>query len=118
MSGRLPFPICELSPSLPPDDGSWVEAWLSGPRFSRYMNAAGGHRDKALQLYEWNTTLTAAVLHDLAHVEVAIRNAYDAALIRSWDGAQHWLLDPNGPVNTPIRWRGSSPSPNASRGTR
>jgi hypothetical protein len=75
MSAQLPFPICEFTPSLPPRDGPWVEVWLSSPRFSRYMKAADGRSDKALQLYEWNATLTAAVLHDLAHVEVAMRNA-------------------------------------------
>ena len=45
------------------------------------MTAAAGDRTAALELYEWNASMSAAVLHDLAHLEVAIRNAYDAALV-------------------------------------
>ncbi len=39
--------------------------------------------------YEWNTAVAAAVLHDPAHVEVAIRNAYNDALVARQPGPVH-----------------------------
>lgn len=67
---------------------------MSGPRFGVYLTATSGDRSRALDLYEWNTTMSAAVLHDLAHLEIAIRNAYDSALTsRAPAGAPHWTRD-------------------------
>ncbi|MGH3849102.1 MAG: hypothetical protein ACRDRT_05270, partial [Pseudonocardiaceae bacterium] len=60
--------------------GPWAEAWLSPPRFGVYLAAAGQDRHLALQLYEWNAIVSAAFHRDLAHLEVALRNAYDAAI--------------------------------------
>lgn len=70
----------------------------------RYLNEAGGDRDRALDLYEWNLRLGAALMRDIAHVEVAVRNAYDNTMRTHWQGGQHWLLDPGSPVLTPL-WR-------------
>ena len=78
-------------PALPPA-GRWVEASLSVPRFAVYLAATGGDRDWALALYEWNAQLSAALLHDLAHVEVGLRNAYDVVLSARWPGPPHWTL--------------------------
>lgn len=78
-------------PAFPPA-GRWVEAWLSGPRFAVYLAATGADRDRALALYEWNAQLSAALMHDLAHVEVGLRNAYDVALSARWPGPPHWTL--------------------------
>ena len=69
-----------------------MEAWLSVPRFAVYLAATGGDRDWALALYEWNAQLSAALLHDLAHVEVGLRNAYDVVLSARWPGPPHWTL--------------------------
>lgn len=80
------------TPSAFPPAGRWVEAWLSAPRFGVYLAATGADRDRALALYEWNTQLGAALMHDLAHVEVGLRNAYDAALSARWPGPPHWTL--------------------------
>ncbi len=33
---------------------SWVDDWLSPPRFAVHVAAAGGNRRHALRLYEWN----------------------------------------------------------------
>lgn len=75
--------------------GPWVEQWLSPPRFGVYLTAADSDRARALALYEWNTAMSAAVLHDLAHVEIALRNAYDRALTtHAPPGAPHWTADP------------------------
>ena len=76
-------------------DESWLEAWLSPARLVTYLAAAGGDRRLALELYEWNTALSAAVLHDLAHLEVAVRNAYDAAWsARTSARPGHWTGEP------------------------
>lgn len=66
--------------------GPWVEQWLSAPRFQTYLAETGGDRQRALDLYEWNTV----ILHDLAHVEVAVRNAYNGALEAHQPGPLHW----------------------------
>ena len=74
--------------------GPWVEAWLSPPRFGIYLSAGGGDRSLALELYEWNAEMSAALQHDLAHLEVALRNAYDVALApAAGAGKSHWTLD-------------------------
>jgi hypothetical protein len=80
-------------PNPTPAPGAWVERWLSAPRFRTYLVEAGEDRGRALDLYEWNTAMAAAILHDLAHVEVAVRNAYDAALVRHQAGPLHWTQD-------------------------
>lgn len=58
----------------------------------------------ALALYEWNLRLGAALMRDIAHVEVAVRNAYDEAITTHRQGGRHWLLDPASPVLAPL-WR-------------
>ena len=78
-------------PTAPP--GPWIEQWLSPPRFQTYLTEAAGDRQRALALYEWNTTMAAAILHDLAHVEVAVRNAYNDALVDHQAGLAHWTSD-------------------------
>lgn len=78
------------TPHMPPPAGPWVRRWLSGPRHAVYLTAATGDQDQALALYEWNAQLSAALQHDLAHLEVGLRNAYDAALSGHWPGPPHW----------------------------
>lgn len=79
------------SPAVgPPPAGPWVRRWLGGPRHDVYLAAAGGDQDRALALYEWNAQLSAALFRDLAHVEVALRNAYDTAMSTRWPGPGHW----------------------------
>ena len=88
------------SPSVP---GPWVEQWLSAPRFQTYLVEAGGDRRRGLDLYEWNTAMAASILHDLAHVEVAVRNAYNAALQTDPSGLPHWTEDSL--RYFPVMWR-------------
>jgi len=72
--------------------GPWVERWLSPPRFATYLRMAGHDRSRALALYEWSTSLNAALLHDFAHLEVGLRNMFDAALMGAVAaGDSHWL---------------------------
>lgn len=74
--------------------GPWVEQWLSEPRFGVYLTRVGGDRVRALELYERNTRLSAAFMHDLAHLEVGLRNAYDRAITDQRPvGAPHWVFD-------------------------
>jgi len=82
--------------------GSWVEQWLSGARFARYLAEAGGDRSRALALYEWNSQLGQAMMRDVGHFEVALRNVCNDTLSRYWHGSRHWLLDPKSPVNAPL----------------
>jgi len=45
-------------------------------------------------------------MRDVAHFEVGLRNAYDAAISQHWAGSQHWLLDAASPAKAPL-WRRS-----------
>lgn len=95
--------------SQPPS--SWVDEWLSPGRFAVYIAAAGGDRDRGLEIYERNATASAAFEHDLGHLEVALRNAYDAAITAGTPtGQPHWTL--NATALFPVTWR------NAQDGTR
>jgi len=67
-----------------------VTTWLSQPRYAVYLDAAAGDPEHALALYEWNAQLSATVFRDLAHLEVALRNAYDRALSGRWPEPPHW----------------------------
>jgi hypothetical protein len=86
------------------DPGAWVQSWLSRPRFAVYLAAAGNtDRRLALNPYEWNAAVSAAFLHDLAHLEVALRNAYDTAIAANTPaGLSHWTTDPCRLF--PVRW--------------
>jgi hypothetical protein len=90
-------PMSQKQLSLP-----WVEGLLGKPRWNRYVHAAHGDCERALSLYEWNAQLSAALLHDISHFEIALRNSYDRALSQRATSARHWLLDPAGPVSMPV----------------
>ena len=85
-----------------PSDGPWIDPWLSTARLSRYLGAAGGDRARALELYEWNAQLSSVFHRDLAHFEIALRNAYDGAAGASWGGTGHWLLNGSTTVFKPL----------------
>ena len=87
----------------PPAPGPWVERWLSQPRHGVYLAASQGDPQLALDLYEWNAEISAALLRDLAHLEVGLRNAYDRALSARWPGPPHWTTA-NIPAFAPL-WR-------------
>ncbi|MDO4911564.1 MAG: Abi family protein [Corynebacterium sp.] len=76
----------------------WIIKWLSAPRWQTYINAAHQDPHLALELYEWSVELAGALMHDIAHFEIALRNRFCAAIESNWDGQQHWLLDPKSPV--------------------
>ncbi|STC69278.1 hypothetical protein [Corynebacterium pilosum] len=41
-------------------------------------------------------------MHDIAHIEVGIRNTYDQTISSNFDGDDHWLFDDNSPVMKPL----------------
>jgi hypothetical protein len=71
---------------------------LSPDRFRTYLRLAGGDRDRALRLHEWNAQLNSALLHDFAHLEVGMRNFYDRALAAVILPGEHHWTDPTAAV--------------------
>ncbi len=67
-----------------------------------YLNVCGGDVGKALDLHEWNLMLGRALVGDIAHFELALRNAYDRVLSERFKSETHWLFDKNPPVTRPI----------------
>jgi hypothetical protein len=67
-------------------------------------------------MYEWNVALGQALMRDIAHFEVALRNAYDTAFTAKWADTDHWLLSPSSPVVMPI-WRVKANRSGLKRGT-
>lgn len=87
-----------------PNHGPWVTDWLTGPRFQKYVSAAGGDKDRALHLYDWNAQLASAWIRDVGCLEVALRNAYDRALLRHPGiGSTDWLDAPQRLILFPPR---------------
>lgn len=85
-----------------------LEAWLSRPRWARYLSHSDGDVALALELYGWNSQLAAAALADACHLEVALRNAYDRQLVRQYP---NWAVDPETQLLT--RTQGHGPAVNA-----
>ena len=52
-----------------------LEAAVSPERLSTYLTAAGGDRKRALQLYTWNTEMSAAFYGPLQGLEIALARA-------------------------------------------
>lgn len=83
-----------FAPDLPDRDGQWVDTWLSADRLTTYLNAASGSRYRSLALYEWNIAAACAIQQDLCHLEIGLRNAYDAAIRAYWTGPTDWTSHP------------------------
>lgn len=91
------------------DAGDWVEHWLSAPRFAPYLHAANMDRPAALDLYDWNARVATSFLHDLGHLEVALRNAYDRALSAGdRPGDLHWVYAPKRHLPTAMKRDGKT----------
>lgn len=88
----------EQAPSALP----WAEKWLSAERLIPYLKACDGDAEKALALYEWNSSLAQLLMRDISNFEVALRNACNAAMESSWQGDTHWLLDEKSPARRPV----------------
>ena len=57
-----------------------LERTLSPERLSTYLAAAGGDHAAALELYVWNTQISAALYGPLQALEIIIRNAFHREL--------------------------------------
>ncbi|MGW7687024.1 hypothetical protein ACWGID_40160 [Kribbella sp. NPDC054772] len=67
------------------------------PRFVGYLRAAANKTSTALDLYDWNATISAALWEVLGHVEVTLRNAMVAKLSERHQRRRlrgSWLDDP------------------------
>lgn len=53
---------------------------ISAPRFATYLQAMGNDRERALEMYEWNLDLSAALIVPLQVCEVAMRNGIAEAI--------------------------------------
>lgn len=73
-----------------------ARAWLSGPRYQRFLSAADGEHERAVALHEWHTELTVASFGLIHRFEVLLRNAIDTVLGQDQPQApikDTWLLD-------------------------
>lgn len=87
---------------LADSDLSWVPRWLSYPRWKPYLEAAGGNSSLGLLLYEWNLDIAQALMHDIAHIEIALRNHYDTILSQEIKSGDNWVFDPRTPIVAPL----------------
>src|SRR6188768_2034685 len=62
------------TPCMRPDQ---VAAWISESRFRAYLQARDGDHERAVALYNWNASVSAAFLEVIYHLEVLLRNAID-----------------------------------------
>lgn len=87
---------------------AWAERWLSAERLAPYLASCAGNVEQALELYEWNVALGQVLMRDISYFEVALRNAYDRVMCKSWVGKGHWLLDNESPARRPVLRRSGS----------
>jgi hypothetical protein len=64
-------------PQLPPQD---LERLFSAERLSTYIDHCGGDFAAAVEMYRWNSAITAAFWEPVGHLEVALRNTLDDRL--------------------------------------
>lgn len=72
--------------------------WISAARLAPFMDAADGHHERAVELYEWHARLAGACFETLHHFDVLVRNAIDAELGRFQPDRplrDTWLMDFN-----------------------
>jgi hypothetical protein len=75
---------------------------ISQERLTKYMTAAGGDAEFALEIYGWNIQISEAFFPILSAAEVCLRNTVSARVIQEygyqwWENAQfHSLIGPTG----------------------
>lgn len=75
---------------------SFHELHFGTARLRHYLDECGENQDLAMQLYEWNTEISAAFWESFTHLEVALRNAIDRQMtVRhiTKGRAGHWIFD-------------------------
>jgi len=63
---------------------------ISAPRFATYLSECYGDKKAALELYEWNLSLSCALFLPLHMLEVSIRNAICEAIELSYGANWPW----------------------------
>ena len=58
-------------------------------RFGPYLDACSGSEAKAIELYDWNVRVSAALWEILTYLEVALRNRIDERLQQASSSAAH-----------------------------
>ncbi|WP_342318706.1 hypothetical protein [Corynebacterium mayonis] len=67
------------------------------PRMRPFLDAADGDVDRALDLYQWNAEMAGAVLEQISHLEVLLRQAIDthmSSYINETQSGIPWVLLP------------------------
>ena len=72
-----------------------LERWVSPPWFAVYLEATGGDRQRAADLYLWSASVSAALMEDFHHLEVLLRNRIDSVLTLHTSNCVGWLHDAN-----------------------
>src|SRR5690554_6723626 len=69
-----------------------VSKTLSAPRMATYGHAVGSSPTsiRAVELYNWNAAVSAALMHPLHVVEVVVRNRIDEALTATYGPDWPW----------------------------
>jgi len=74
-----------------------AKRWITDSRLDPYLAEVGGEHERAVALYVWNASVSAAMFETLHHVEVAVRNTIDAQfepVLASAEPPAMWLCDP------------------------
>ena len=74
-----------------------LESTFSPERFSTYLQETGGNREKAIHLYVWNTSISAAFYGPLQSLEIILRNALHNRLSERY--GPNWYENPDMELN-------------------
>jgi len=89
MSTLAPPALPPASAARPPEIAAALRRTLGQDRLRPYADTAGC-LPGGLRLYRWNAAVAAAMFEVLGTVEVAVRNAVDAALAGAVPGGRWW----------------------------
>ena len=81
-----------MSPESQPVTLENLQRWFSTERMSTYVHSAQTTDCDVIDLYVWNGRISKALLEDIAHVEVLLRNFMSERLARAC-GHEKWYKD-------------------------
>lgn len=85
------------------------QAVLSAPRFATYLHATHEDRQKAIELYLWNTNVSCAFYFEIQFCELAVRNAAVEAI--EIEFGQNWHLNKGFLYSLPVPRKGRGYQP-------
>jgi hypothetical protein len=83
-----------------------LERLFSAERLSTYLAHCDGNFAAAVEMYRWNSTMTAAFWEPIGHLEIALRNVLDGRLVarhRRLGRPGSWLDDPTQEMSSRAR---------------